>query len=73
MVKKKSAITFLSDLFAMMGICVGKTVVTPIEKQRHKQVEQILVEERRKTDSIFKLLLLGAGDSGKTTIIKQMR
>jgi energy-coupling factor transporter ATP-binding protein EcfA2 len=46
------------------------------EKQRrkqHKKIEEELVKDRRKYKATQRLLLLGAGESGKSTIVKQMR
>ncbi|KAJ7217520.1 G-protein alpha subunit-domain-containing protein [Mycena rebaudengoi] len=39
----------------------------------HRQLEKVLEEEKAKMDFRVKLLLLDSGDSGKSTIVKQMR
>ncbi|CAG8422404.1 unnamed protein product [Penicillium salamii] len=41
--------------------------------QRNSEVERHLKIERKNANKTFKILLLGAGESGKSTIIKQMR
>lgn len=43
------------------------------EKQRSKEVDKFLSKENKKKRSEVKILLLGAGESGKSTIFKQMR
>lgn len=42
-------------------------------RKRHKKIEEELVKDRRKFKATQRLLLLGAGESGKSTIVKQMR
>ncbi|XP_060654107.1 G protein alpha q subunit-like [Drosophila nasuta] len=39
----------------------------------NKEIEKIIKEDRKKMDYVMKLLLLGTGESGKTTFLKQMR
>ncbi|KAG2024004.1 guanine nucleotide-binding protein alpha-2 subunit [Coprinopsis cinerea AmutBmut pab1-1] len=60
-----------------MGSCMsspsGGIEVTEEEKQRNKEVEKQLKEAKAKMQSQVKVLLLGSGDSGKSTILKQMR
>ena len=42
-------------------------------KHRSKKIDSNLKKDWKKENEIVKLLLLGAGDSGKTTIVKQMK
>jgi GTPase SAR1 family protein len=41
--------------------------------KKSKNIDSILHKERRATESKVKLLLLGTGDSGKSTFVKQMK
>ncbi|KAG8984258.1 Guanine nucleotide-binding protein alpha-2 subunit [Tulasnella sp. 427] len=52
-----------------MGICGSKTEE---EKVSHR-IDKELVEDAKKTAKDCKILLLGAGESGKSTIVKQMK
>ncbi|KIY50059.1 guanine nucleotide-binding protein alpha-2 subunit [Fistulina hepatica ATCC 64428] len=58
-----------------MGACMssGGGDVTEADKARHKEVEKHLKEEKIRQQNLIKVLLLGSGDSGKSTILKQMR
>jgi len=47
--------------------------VSEEDKRRHREVEKELKEARAKMAHQVKVLLLGSGDSGKSTILKQMR
>jgi energy-coupling factor transporter ATP-binding protein EcfA2 len=42
-------------------------------KRREKAIERRLRKERFEMSKVYKILLLGTGESGKSTIIKQMR
>jgi len=61
-----------------MGIC-GSQDLTPEEqdklnkdKSRNKALEEKMRKEKENDTKIHKLLLLGAGESGKSTLFKQM-
>ncbi|OAF68092.1 hypothetical protein A3Q56_04158 [Intoshia linei] len=43
------------------------------DKDVNKRIEKELRKAKSKIHSIHRLLLLGAGESGKSTIVKQMR
>jgi guanine nucleotide-binding protein subunit alpha len=51
----------------------GVIEVSEEDKRKHKEVEKELKEAKAKMQQQVKVLLLGSGDSGKSTILKQMR
>jgi len=61
----------LFALFDSMGVNCGKPI-TP-EMRENKQIDKFLRVEGGKYKAEVKLLLLGAGESGKSTIAKQMQ
>ncbi|KAG6828996.1 hypothetical protein H0H92_006068 [Tricholoma furcatifolium] len=59
-----------------MGSCMSSPAaveVTELDKQRHREAEKVLREGKATMSNQVKVLLLGSGDSGKSTILKQMR
>jgi len=59
-----------------MGLCLSlpsNTEVTDDDKTKHKEVEKQLKEAKARMAREVKVLLLGSGDSGKSTVLKQMR
>lgn len=53
-----------------MGGCISSEAESPAAA-RSKQIDQELKEDQKKMAKEVKLLLLGAGASGKSTILKQ--
>ncbi|KAI2866634.1 hypothetical protein CBS12448_930 [Aspergillus niger] len=58
-----------------MGCMSSKPVDTADKDavQRSARIEKVLKNDKKVMDRTIKILLLGAGESGKSTIIKQMR
>ncbi|KAI0344010.1 heterotrimeric G protein alpha subunit 4 [Trametopsis cervina] len=58
-----------------MGACMssGHIEVSEEDKRKHREAERALKEAKVKMSHQVKVLLLGSGDSGKSTILKQMR
>lgn len=54
-------------------ICCGGKGVDPAQKKVNSAIEKKLKDDRKKLANKIKLLLLGTGDSGKSTFCKQMR
>jgi len=58
-----------------MGGCVnsGAGASNPAAELKNREINKALMEERSKLGNEVKLLLLGAGESGKSTLAKQMK
>ncbi|KAJ7362800.1 heterotrimeric G-protein alpha subunit, GPA2-like protein [Mycena albidolilacea] len=61
-----------------MGGCISSPAppgaeVSDRDRQLHRQAEKALKDAKAKMAAQVKVLLLGSGDSGKSTILKQMR
>ncbi|CAF4440629.1 unnamed protein product [Rotaria sp. Silwood2] len=53
----------------MLGCCIPRDP----SKQTNKLINEALERDRKEMNSESKLLLLGAGESGKSTVVKQMK
>lgn len=56
-----------------MGCCASVEAIDGTEKLRTEEIDQQLQQEKNNLRNQVKLLLLGAGESGKSTILKQMK
>lgn len=56
----------------MGNICFAD-VEDPEARKTDREIQKMLKQDKRRMDSEIKLLLLGAGESGKSTVFKQMK
>eukprot|EP00009_Paramoeba_aestuarina_P007610 CAMPEP_0201522216 /NCGR_PEP_ID=MMETSP0161_2-20130828/16523_1 /ASSEMBLY_ACC=CAM_ASM_000251 /TAXON_ID=180227 /ORGANISM="Neoparamoeba aestuarina, Strain SoJaBio B1-5/56/2" /LENGTH=365 /DNA_ID=CAMNT_0047920993 /DNA_START=56 /DNA_END=1153 /DNA_ORIENTATION=- len=56
-----------------MGCNNSSETASPEDKEQHKEIEKGLREDKKNEAREVKILLLGAGEAGKSTFAKQMR
>jgi len=56
-----------------MGICNSTSNEEAEQKKKSQNIDKILEEDSKKLRKECKILLLGSGESGKSTIVKQMK
>ncbi|KAI9767798.1 MAG: G-Protein alpha subunit [Geoglossum simile] len=54
-------------------MCLGGSDEEELNASRNREIDKMIRADERKMSKEIKLLLLGAGESGKSTILKQMR
>jgi len=62
-----------SDCFFFQMGCVSSTSNSSADNQQNKSVDNYLKESKTDAALDFKVLLLGAGESGKSTVVKQLK
>ena len=56
-----------------MGICMSSNNEEAEQKKKSQQIDKQLEEDSKRLRKECKILLLGSGESGKSTIVKQMK
>eukprot|EP01125_Pyxidicula_operculata_P010624 TRINITY_DN34_c0_g1_i1.p1 TRINITY_DN34_c0_g1~~TRINITY_DN34_c0_g1_i1.p1 ORF type:complete len:356 (-),score=77.76 TRINITY_DN34_c0_g1_i1:99-1166(-) len=56
-----------------MNCCAKEVVGDPEQDRKNREIAKTLREDKSKMESEIRLLLLGAGESGKSTVAKQMK
>eukprot|EP00121_Abeoforma_whisleri_P006573 Awhi_evm1s5982 len=56
-----------------MGNCASLSGDDQVARDKNRKIDDFLKEEKNRQRNEVKLLLLGAGESGKSTIVKQMK
>eukprot|EP00118_Oscarella_pearsei_P000611 m.5375 g.5375 ORF g.5375 m.5375 type:complete len:361 (+) comp13013_c0_seq1:132-1214(+) len=56
-----------------MGSCMSVTAEEREARHKSDEIDKELQKTRRERENILKILLLGAGESGKSTFVKQMK
>jgi len=57
----------------MGAVCGARQNIDKASRERHNAIEKSIVNDRKRLRDEVKLLLLGPGESGKSTIFKQMK
>ncbi|KAF1737715.1 hypothetical protein BB8028_0002g03340 [Beauveria bassiana] len=57
----------------MMGNCLSSTSEEAEKKKKSQAIDRIIEEDSKRLKKECKILLLGSGESGKSTIVKQMK
>jgi len=70
----KTILIGLKSSFLVEMMCFGPSPhATNESTERNRQINRDIFMDRKNQNKVVKLLLLGAGDSGKSTIAKQMK
>jgi len=62
------------NVLAIMGTCLSLDNIEQRESNsRSKEIDKQLLELKRQERNVIKILILGTGESGKSTLVKQMK